>query len=763
MFKKVFLVLQLVWVACSSLAQESSNHTLSVIPTPKAMVAKTGEFRLDNKVNIVVSNRSLLPAAQFLQEVLPQSVQSSVAYTKRKGDISLHIVRSLKTSGSYRLNSSSKEIQIEAADYSGVISAISTLRQLLNVGVGGESICTVPAVAIEDAPRFEWRGLMLDASRHFWKPSEVKRVIDLMALYKLNKFHWHLTDDQGWRIEIKKYPLLTEKGAWRKFNKHDLGCIDLAQKTDNPDYLIPDDKLRIENGDTLYGGYYTQKEIKEIVAYAGQRGIEVIPEIDMPGHFLAAINEYPELTCDGMLGWGQTFSSPICPGKDSSLEFCRNIFKEVFELFPSRYVHLGGDEVEKKNWEKCALCQKRIKDEKLESVERLQAWFVCQMEQFFLSQGKRLIGWDEVVGDGLSSASTIMWWRSWSPNAVPDATKMGMEAICSPNFCMYFDYQQDENSVKKVLEYEPYTDKLTPEQCRLIRGVQANLWTEWVPSMKRVEYMIMPRMLALSEVAWTAPDQKPTIREFYTKLVPEFKRLDEMQVNYRVPDLEGFYRVNAFVDHYDLNIKCALPNAIIRYTTDGSMPTKTSPLYTGQLRLEQTTDLTFRTFRPDGSASDVTKASFVKSDYAPGVMICSPLKRGLNVAWHDFKGTRCEEIDKAPLKGHYQVDQVSIPDGVKGNIGLVLKGFIQIPEDGIYTFVLTSDDGSTMTVDGSLLIDNDGNHSPKELIAQRALKKGSHPVEIRYFDRNGGMLKLEWINSQGQREECSKEWFMCAD
>ena len=305
---------------------------------------------------------------------------------------------------------------------------------------------SIHVVQIEDAPRFEWRGFMLDASRHFWNKKEVKHVLDLMSLYKLNKFHWHLSDDQGWRIEIEKYPLLTEKGAWRKFNTQDRTCMARAKEEDNTDFLIPEDKIRIVEGDTLYGGYYTHDDIKEIVAYATQRGIDVIPEIDMPGHFLAAISQYPELACDGLIGWGEIFSSPICPGKDATLEFCRNVFKEVFELFPYEYVHMGGDEVEKANWKKCPLCQKRIRTEKLGSVEELQAWFVRDMEKFFPANGKRLIGWDEVVADGLSSDAAITWWRSWAKDALPTATAQKQKVIACPNEYFYFDYAQDQNS-----------------------------------------------------------------------------------------------------------------------------------------------------------------------------------------------------------------------------------------------------------------------------------------------------------------------------
>lgn len=458
------------------------------------------------------------------------------------------------------------------------------------------------------------------------------------------------------------------------------------------------------DGDTLYGGYYTQEDIKEIVAYAAQRGIDVIPEIDMPGHFLAAIGQYPDLACDGLIGWGQSFSSPICPGKDPTLAFCRNVFKEIFELFPYEYVHMGGD---------------------------------------------------EVVSDGLSSEATITWWRSWTKDAVPTATARGQKVIACPNEYFYFDYAQDQNSVKKILAYDPYSDnRLSPEQKKYIWGVQANLWAEWIPTMKRVEYLVVPRMIALSEIAWVEPVAKPSLEEFYRQLVPQFKRMDVMQVNYRVPDLQGFYKINAFIEEATVDLTTPLPGIEVRYTTDGSMPTKESTLYSGSLKVTETTDFTFRTFRSDGSPSDVARTKYVKAPYVSAVATLAPLNPGLKAVWHNFRGNLCEDITAAPVKGEYVVTSVSIPEEVKGDIGLVLTGYLEVPADSVYTFALLSDDGSILTLDGELLGDNDGTHSPVEIIVQKALKAGLHPIEVRYFDCNGGVLQMELVNEKGEKKCC---------
>lgn len=764
MFKKLSIPLLIASVCILSSCTSTVKQEIAILPTPVSMTEQSGDFVFKDGVKIGVSDQSLFPAAGYLQELLRNVVASSVEVTEDANlvDIYFQLLDAEGKPGSYKLQSTAHSIRVEANDYSGIISGIATIRQLLPVEIeiqGTGYTYSIPAVEIEDTPRFEWRGFMLDASRHFWNKDEVKHILDLMSLYKLNKFHWHLSDDQGWRIEINKYPLLTEKGAWRKFNAHDRTCMARAIEEDNTDFLIPENKLRIVEGDTLYGGYYTREDIKEIVAYAAQRGIDVIPEIDMPGHFLAAIGQYPDLACDGLIGWGEAFSSPICPGKDSTLEFCRNVFKEVFELFPYEYVHMGGDEVEKTNWKKCPRCQKRIRTEKLGSVEELQAWFVRDIEKYFLANGKKLIGWDEVVSDGLSSNAAITWWRSWSKESLPQATAQGQKVIACPNEYFYFDYAQDQNSVKKILAYDPYADeRLTQEQKDNIWGIQANLWAELIPSMERVEYLIVPRMIALSEVAWVQPTAKPALDEFYRQLVPHFKRMDVMGVNYRIPDLQGFYKVNAFIDETTIELTCPLPDTEIRYTTDGTMPTKNSSLYSGAMKVKETTDFTFRTFRHNGTPSDVARTKYVKAPYAEAAPVTTSLKPGLKAIWHNYRGDICAGIEDAPVNGEYIVESVSIPEEVKGDIGLIITGYLEVPTDGIYTFALLSDDGSTLTLDGELLGDNDGAHSPVEIIVQKALKAGLHPIEVRYFDYNGGLLQMELVNDKGEKEALPATW-----
>lgn len=769
MLKHIAFIVGLACIGAScTTSQVKEDYTNALLPTPVEMKTQGGSYTLKKDVKVQVVDPSLIPAAQYLQEILKNvAPESSV---ESDGDIVLTLHNDT-VSGAYQLEVLSDKVIISGSDYEGVVNGISTLRQLLppaaemvqeddyNKVAETSSVCTLPLVKISDSPKFQWRGMMLDASRHFWNKEEVKRMLDLMASYKLNKFHWHLTDDQGWRVEIKQYPLLTEKGAWRPLDTtHDKICKERAVKEDNKEFLLPEDKLKVTaEGDTLYGGFYTQEDIREIVAYATQRGIEVIPEVDMPGHFLAAISQYPDLACKGMIGWGKTFSSPVCPGKDATLEFCKNVYKEIFQLFPSQYVHLGGDEVEKINWSKCADCRRRMQTEQLKSVEQLQAWFVRQMEQFFLANGKKMIGWDEVVGDGLSNQATIMWWRGWEADAPLQAASQGKDIIHTPNTCFYFDYKQDKNTFRQILTFNPY-DGLEKSQYKYVKGMQANVWTEWIPTVQRLDYMIAPRMIALAEVAWgqaSYTDDAP----FYEKLASHFERLANRKINYRIPDIEGFYNRNAFIGQDTLNIVSRIPNVEIRYTTDGSIPNKQSELYTGALPVNASTDFCIRTYRPDGTPGDIVKTTFSKEEYVEASQDASALKNGLQATWYDYAGDSCSQITSAPLKGKYVIDEVKIPEGVKGNIGLVITGYINVPEDGVYTFSLTSDDGSLMSIDGIPVLLNDGPHAAEEYIGQKALSKGLHPIEVRYFDHNGGMLELKMIGEDGKKVAVPQEWF----
>ena len=743
-----------LWTA-SSCTNTSQQTTVDIIPQPQSVEVSGGEFTLKDGMTIAYSDASLKPAAEYLASMLGRSTGYKFQLEEGDGgDIRLQLSGEASAKeGSYSLEVNRGKAVVSAAGYPGVIAGVETIRQLLPAEIESPAVVdgktwTMPAVSIADGPRFQWRGLMLDVSRHFYSKEEVMELLDLMALYKMNKFHWHLTDDQGWRIEIKKYPLLTEKGAWRTFNSQDRVCMRRAKAEHNSDFEIPESKLRIVEGDTLYGGYYTQEDIKEVVKYAAVRGIDIIPEVDMPGHMLAAVSNYDGVSCFRQTGWGKMFSSPVCPGKESALEFCKNVYAEIFPLFPYKYVHLGADEVEKDNWKKCPDCQKRMRDNGLKTEEELQSWFVHQMERFFNENGKELIGWDEIIEGGLSETATVMWWRNWNPQAVPTATAHGNHVIYCPNANFYLDYQQDKYSVQNIYTYGLAPDSLSEVQRSLVLGVQGNIWCEWIPSRERMQYMAFPRMMAIAEIGWSEPENQDW-DGFERRMIGQFPRLGILNVNYRMPDLTGFHKTNAFVGETEVKVVSPDPSVAIHYTTDGSIPTLESPVYSSPVRITESTDFIFRSFRANGKAGDLFHTSFIKQEYAPATD-AAPTKTGLQAVWHEGKTDSCAFIDRNPVKGTYEIADVSIPGAVKGDIGLVITGYFNAPSDGVYTFALLSDDGSTLKVDGAMVVDNDGPHSPQEVTGQRALAKGMHPIEVRYFDSNGGTLKLEVLDPEGK-------------
>lgn len=755
-YTKLIVSLGLLLLVLTATAQRPA-----LIPQPARVEWGTGEFVLPKGATVSCENAQLRPAATYLGEMLAKATGYKVSQRKSKGTIQLALSATGKE-GSYTLRVHKDGVRIEGNTYRGVINGIATLRQLFAREIESSAVVadkrwTLPYASIADEPRFDWRGMELDCSRHFFTKEEVKSLLDVLALYKIDRFHWHLTDDQGWRIEIRKYPLLTDNGAWRTFNNQDSVCMARAKVEDNPELKIQPSKIRRNAaGQEQYGGYYTQQDIREVVAYAAVRGIEVIPEIDMPGHSLAAIANYDGLSCFKQTGWGRLFTTPMCPGKDTMLDFCKDVWREVFALFPSKYVHIGGDEVDMKNWKACPDCQKRMKENGLSTEPQLQAWFNHYMEQFFNANGKEMLAWDEVIEGGLTPNTAIMWWRSWKPQAPKQATSHGNHFICTPNREFYIDYQEDQYSIPKIYAFDPLGGGLTDAEKALVLGVQGNLWTEWVPSFDRMWYQAFPRMIAVAELGWSRPEVMD-LQDFQRRLVAHYARLQLLGVKYRIPDLTGFYHTNVFIGKGQVSLQCQDPSAVIRYTTDGSIPQADSKVYAGPFTVSETTDFTFRTFTKEGRKGDLVKASWVSEDFAPAVSMAS-VKPGLRAAWYDYAGADCASIDKAKLNGHYEIAEVAIPKEASGNIGLIITGYVEIPADGIYTFALLSDDGSYLKVDGKMVVDNDGEHSAREMTGQHAMRQGLHPLYVRYFDHNGGQLCLRVLDKDGK--EVKVRYFM---
>lgn len=533
--RKKFEILLILFVLLCPITKTFGH--VSIVPLPQKVVEHSGNFIFKSGQCIGFSDATLKDAAVYLKHIM---IPTGYRFTLKKGSGDINLVllsKADKQNESYTLSVTNKKIYIKAKSYRGIVNGISSLRQLLPEQIEANKVVksmkwTVPAVEITDKPAYAWRGLMLDVSRHFYTKKEVERFLDIMALYKFNKFHWHLTDDQGWRVQIKKYPLLTEKGAWRKMINIDQICMNREKTENNPDFVIPKENFKVVDGDSLYGGYYTQQDIRDVVKYAAIRGIDIIPELDMPGHCFAAVANYQYITCFKTPSWGALFSAPICPGRDAAIDFCKNVYKEIFSMFPYGYVHLGADEVDKTNWQKCPECQARIKAEGLKSEVELHSWFVHQMEKFFNANGKRLIGWDEILEGGLSSTATVDWWRGEIGDVVKKTTDHGNEVILCPTTYCYFDYPQDNNTIERIYRAPIVPEGLSDKQLPLIKGMQANLWTEMIPSNARLQFMAFPRALALAERAWTSTNLQ-SWEDFAIRLQSQLKRMDVMKVKYR--------------------------------------------------------------------------------------------------------------------------------------------------------------------------------------------------------------------------------------
>ena len=524
-------------VSCLLLCLCSAMAAVNIIPKPMSVEEKEGEFVFTKGFTIGYSDASLQPAAIYLQEMLENETGFRFKTKLGKGKVQLSLVLPDENDESYELVSDKKGVLITAHSYRGIINGIATLRQLMPIKCrrncclfGGfhEFYCGIPSVAIKDAPNFHWRGLMLDPVRHFFSVEETKRLLDQMALYKLNKFHWHLSDNEGFRMEVKAYPELTgDSMAWRRFNSHDRQCLDRAAKENNPAMLIPWKFIKeVEGFGELYGGYYTQDEIRDVIQYAAVRGIDVIPEIDMPGHNGSACWCYRWLSCT------QDGREPLCLGRNSTIEFAEKVYDEVFKLFPYEYVSIGGDEVNRRRWSECSECQKRIESEGLKDVSELQAWFTKKMEKYFNAHGKRILGWDEILEGGLSKTATVHWWRGDHPDVTQKSTAMGNEVVLCPFTFLYFDYAQDDNTLRHIYDGDIVPVDLTAEQLKLIKGMQANIWCERIPTEARMQWMVFPRALALAEKAWT-PRKDQNWDDFFPRLQAHLKRLDAMGIQYR--------------------------------------------------------------------------------------------------------------------------------------------------------------------------------------------------------------------------------------
>ena len=752
-------------VACLVAPVAASGQSVNEIPIPAPALVTWGEgsFSVTATTSLVIQVADSIDAGRLARravEVFREAAAIGVAVSTEAEDTE-SILLELTGSGtaeSYQLRVAEAGVVLTAPDAAGLFHGLETLRQLITPGA--DSSATIPAVIIDDQPRFGYRGMHLDVGRHVFPVAFIKRYIDLLARYKFNTFHWHLTEDQGWRIEIERYPRLTEVGSCRTET--------MVEKNFDP-YV----------GDGVrYCGFYSQDEVRDIVAYAADRFVTIVPEIEMPGHSLAALAAYPELACtpgpfEVGTRWG-VFEDIYCPS-ETTFEFLENVLREVLDLFPSEFIHIGGDEAPKRRWRESDLAQAVIRREGLEDEHELQSYFIQRIERFLNANGRRLIGWDEILEGGVAPDATVMSWRGMAGGI--EAARQGHDVIMTPGSHVYFDHYQGDprfeplaiggyTPLQKVYRFEPVPEELTASEARHVIGAQANVWTEYITTEQHVEYMALPRMLALSEVLWS-PTEARDWETFRRRLPLRLEELDRLGVHYRMPEVEGLGvdRLSLAPD-YAIALSTMMPNAVIRYTLDGTDPDTTSARYQAGLVIavpDEGVMVTARAFVPGGRTSPASAAIIRRGTLRPAIEVDSAtIRPGLRYQYFDARLRSLEQLGAlAPTTDRERVvsDVGLVGDEPPEGFAVRLSGLLHVAADGVYQFVLLSDDGSRLWLADTLVVDHDGLHSARVKHGMVALAAGYHPIRIEYFQAGGGKALglrvredggVEWGDVTGQ-------------
>jgi hexosaminidase len=766
--------MSVILAACGPLGSApppAPEPSLSLLPLPASISRGSGVVRFDGPVTVRLTggDGSLAPALEaWIAERRDESDSRFELTTGTPADISIRIGSDTTGLESYSLTADAAGVRIAAPSSAGAFYALQTLRQLIapedgaqarTEGVTNRGQVSVPYVTIEDTPRFSYRGLHLDVGRHFFGADRVKRYIDLMSRYKFNTFHWHLTEDQGWRMPIDAYPRLTEVGSCR--------AETVVEKEFDP-YV----------GDGIpHCGHYTKDEIREVVQYAAERFVTIIPEIELPGHSMAAIAAYPELACtegpfDVATVWG-VHPDIFCP-KEETFTFLETVLDEVIALFPGPYIHIGGDEAPKVRWKESPLAQEVMRREGLRDEDELQSYFIARIERFLKSRGRKLIGWDEILEGGLAPEATVMSWRGMDGGIA--AARQGHDVIMSPGSHVYFDHYQDLpekeplaigglTALSQVYEFEPIPPELSVAEASHILGAQGNLWTEYIATWDYAEYMTYPRALALSEVVWSPADSRDW-PGFLARLPQALRHLDYLGVAYRIPDVEGLDSDKLTLEGTAV-IELSIPvlNADIRYTLDGSDPTLTDALYEGPFSVsipDGTRTVSARGFLPGGRASNLRRAEVRRATLRPATET-GDTRPGIERRYYEGQYRLMDQMLNTAPTFTDTASGPSLRDTEPGeSFGLEFSGFLRVPSDGIYTFHLTSDDGSRFWVDGALVVNHDGLHGPSDRSGRVALGAGAHYVRVDYFQSGGGKTLSLRVQAPGWSEprEVPREWFV---
>lgn len=732
----------------------SYNEGINIIPTPASLQQTEGYFQLSSTTPFYAPSAEAKTIAEFFAAKLKTStgLNFDITDTDRSENISLLIDPTIEMNEEgYELNVTPTSVKIQAKTPKGIFYGMQTLMQLLPAEVESSTLVrrvnwSIPCVTIKDTPRFAYRGFMLDPCRHFIPVENLKKQLDVLSLFKLNTFHWHLTEDQGWRIEIKKYPKLTEIGS-----------------------------KRTEGEGFEYGGFYTQEEIKEVVAYAAERFITVIPELEIPGHEMAAIAAYPELSCKGEPGtpriiWGVE-DIVMCPGKEDMFTFLEDVIEEMVPLFPGTYFHIGGDECPKISWKNCPTCQARIKKEGIKgdkhhtSEERLQSYVIQRIEKVLAGHGKKIIGWDEILEGGLSPDATVMSWRG-EEGGIASALQNHDVIMTPSNNGMYLDYYESDPKVEPVTiggyyplttvyNYDPVPDTLvTMGKEHYIKGVQANNWSEYMYTTDLMEYRMYPRILAVAEIAWT-PLKMKNYADFERRIDNAYVRLDEHGINYHIPQPEqpyGSCNFVAFVDSAKLIFKTVRPETMI-YTLDGSEPTPSSREYTEPIKITKTTKIKIRSVLPSGKMSPVRSIMVEQQTLAPAKQVKKILP-GLKMEMTYGTFLKTSELENAlnwkegTIKSLRELSsQEKTSDSMRGikHYGAVTTGYVDIPEDGVYYFSSNNDE---VWIDGNRIINNEGEVKRfSRNDTSLALAKGLHELKVVFLGHIIGGWPSQWDNA----------------
>lgn len=723
---------------CGRQSQKPYNEGINIIPTPVELTRHAGAFTLKRSTSISADS-----SLDIVADYFSAKMSRATGYAFDRGVAASDVIRmvvdttlDVPSPEGYTLEVSPEAVTVTGKSAQGLFYGMQTFLQLLPAEiesparVGGME-WTAPSVTVRDYPRFAYRGMMLDVTRHYNDVDFIKKQLDVLAMFKINRFHWHLTDDQLWAVEIKKYPELTRIGS-----------------------------VRHEQDGTVHEGYFTQEQIKEVVAYAGERFIEVIPEIELPGHALASLSAYPQYSCTGgpfthRLVWGVE-PDIFCAGKDETFAFLEDILTEIAALFPGRYIHIGGDECPRDRWMECSDCRARMKSEGLGSPAELQSYFVRRIEKHVNSLGKQIIGWDEILEGGIDPSATILSWRGTEGGV--EAARSGHDVIMAPGEWLYIDKYQGAPEVEpvsiggylpleKVYSFDPMPEGLTPEEESHVIGAQANVWTEYMYEPGAPEYFIYPRILAVAEITWS-PASRKDYADFSRRIDGALVRLDGHGIGYHVPMPEGPLSDRmVFVDSIVLGFGNTRDYPMV-YTVDGTVPDVNSDIYTDSLRFTDNTSLKIATLLPSGKTGRVREIEIVRealspaSDASTEPGVVSRTARGLfidTVAMKDAEWSEPQIVDGF-MKGRVESLDYKNP-GVT-----VYEGFFEVPVDGVYT-VFT--DQYLLYVDGKPLIVNDGVIAIRHGLNKKtmALEAGRHKFVLVVNNRIVGGWPYTWSHA----------------